>query len=150
MQEETVYGIIHIGPYEELGAAFNTMWQWVVDNELQARTRSFLGIYYCNPCVTPAAECRSAACIGFDAPLTEPLNDERVQTIKLEAGRYARYRHVGPYAQLGEAYDNVYGKWLPTSGYECRELPPFEVYLNHPDETPESELITDIYVALKA
>lgn len=148
-QEEIVYGVHHVGPYNGIAGAFNTLWQWVLENNLQERARAGIGIYYDDPTVTLPSRCHSDACVAFDAPLAEPPKDENIQTIRLAAGRYARYRHVGPYSTLEQAYGTFCGQWLPNSGYECADLPAFEIYLNNPCDTPESELITDIYMALK-
>ncbi|MCD1126327.1 GyrI-like domain-containing protein [Jinshanibacter sp. LJY008] len=92
------------------------------------------------------------------ASLDEPVNitalanereDQNIRTIKLAAGRYARYRHTGPYNTLEQAYNTFYGQWLPDSGYECADQPPFEIYINSPYDTPEADLITDIYMPVK-
>lgn len=148
-QEEIVYGVHHVGPYTEVGGAFDALWQWVRDNNLQERVRFGACICYDDPTVTQPSQCRADACVAFDAPLAEPLKDERVQAVRLAAGRYARYRHVGPYSTVEQAYCAFYGQWLPNSGYECADLPAFEIYLNNPSDTPESELITNIYMPIK-
>jgi AraC family transcriptional regulator len=39
--------------------------------------------------------------------------------------------------------------WLPTSGREPRNAPPFEVYYGDPKETPPERLRADIHVPLE-
>ncbi|AKJ41972.1 AraC family transcriptional regulator [Pragia fontium] len=148
-QEETVYGIRHNGPYMEIYQAFNQLWDWTIASGLAPQVRYGLGIYYDDPLGTAPEKCRSDACIQFNQPLESEPSDKQIQPIKLAAGRYAKYRHIGPYSTLHQAYQTFYGQWLPTSGYECADHPAFEIYMNNPHDTPEAELITDIYLPIK-
>jgi len=77
----------------------------------------------------------------------QPEGDVGVKT--LEGGPHAVITHKGPYTHLGQAYDWLYGAWLPTSGREPRHAPPFEVYLNTPREVAPEELLTEIYLPLE-
>jgi AraC family transcriptional regulator len=64
----------------------------------------------------------------------------------LPAGRYAVVTHRGPYENLSKTYQRVYGGWLPRSGYELRDAPAFEQYLNAPQNTRPEDLLTVIHV----
>ncbi len=64
----------------------------------------------------------------------------------LDGGLYAIFRHNGPYENFSQTYDQIYLHWLPSSGYELRDAPPLEFYLNDPDSTRPENLKTDIYV----
>ncbi|HHQ0150449.1 TPA: GyrI-like domain-containing protein, partial [Listeria innocua] len=48
-----------------------------------------------------------------------------------------------------DAWDFVYGKWLPSSGYLPANSFPFEVYLNNPLEDPLQKHIVDIYIPIE-
>lgn len=57
--------------------------------------------------------------------------------------------HTGPYRHLGNAWatgmsDMRHGKMKPN-----KQVPPFEVYVNDPDETAESALITEVYMPVR-
>ena len=58
--------------------------------------------------------------------------------------------HKGPYEELGKAYQLLYGGWLPKSGYQLRDVPAFEQYLNSPQNTKPEDLVTMIHVPLSA
>ncbi|MBK5072515.1 AraC family transcriptional regulator [Budviciaceae bacterium CWB-B4] len=148
-EEAIVYGVRHIGPYTGIQQAFHQLWQWVTANHLESQGKCGIGIYYNDPITTAPEKCQSDACIQFIQPLENEPEDKNIRTIKLAAGRYARYRHTGPYNTLEQAYNTFYGQWLPDSGYECADLPPFEIYINSPYDTPEADLITDIYMPVK-
>jgi len=49
---------------------------------------------------------------------------------------------------LEKPYDYLFGHWLPESGLEAANFPPFEEYLNDPKTTPPNELLTRIYCLL--
>ena len=69
--------------------------------------------------------------------------------LTLAGGRHAVLHYRGPYAGLMAGYTQLYGTWLPTSGQEPRDAPPFELYLNSPMETAPADLLTDICVPLR-
>ena len=54
----------------------------------------------------------------------------------------------GFYHELNKVYCHIYLDWLPTSDYTLREQLTFETYINTPQKTPASELITDIYIPI--
>ena len=65
-------------------------------------------------------------------------------------GRCARVRHNGSHTRIGESIYPLYRNWLPESGEELRDIPLYFHYLNLMPETPEHELVTDIYLPLKS
>jgi len=67
----------------------------------------------------------------------------------LASGKWAVFRHAGPYDNLWQTWQGIYRDWLPTSGEEPRHALCFEDYINSPDEVAPEELLTDIYVPLK-
>ena len=78
--------------------------------------------------------------IGVEAPL---------EYAQIAGGQYAVLRHKGPYADMKAAYQWLY-EWLPQSGREAANVPAFEEYLNTPRDTAPAELLTDIFLPLKA
>lgn len=51
--------------------------------------------------------------------------------------------------EYAEAWDLVFGVWLPNSGYQPEDLPCYELYHNNPDKHPEQKHIVDICVLVK-
>jgi AraC family transcriptional regulator len=47
------------------------------------------------------------------------------------------------------SYQWLFGEWLPQSGKEVANAPCIEEYLNNPQNTAPTELLTDIYLPLK-
>jgi effector-binding domain-containing protein len=67
----------------------------------------------------------------------------RMQLHEMEGGRAVTALHVGPYDELGIAWDEV-SKWVAAKGYKTATQP-YDVYLNDPSEvkTP-AELQTEL------
>lgn len=67
---------------------------------------------------------------------------------EIPPGEYAIFRFKGLYHELNRAYRHIYLDWLPASAYTLREPFTFETYVNTPEKTLASELITDIYIPI--
>lgn len=136
----------HVGPYMDVGSAFDKLGQWAGMNGLFGPNSVMLGIPHDDPDVTPADKLR------YDAALTvapgTPGSGE-VATMTVGGGEYAVAVHKGPYENLSNTYRSLYGGWLPTSGRELRDAPPLEIYRNMPGQVPPEELLTDVCVPLK-
>lgn len=135
----------HIGPYKEVGPAFDTLMAWAAPRGLLCPGVQILGVCYDDPTVTPSGKIRYEAAITVDDEV-EPEGEVGVRT--LPGGDHAVICHQGPYQELSNTYDCIYGQWLPTSGREPADDPCFEVYLNDPEGTDPEDLLTDIYIPL--
>jgi AraC family transcriptional regulator len=135
----------HVGPYHTVGKTFQKLGAWAGPRGLIRPGTLMLDICHDDPDVTPADKIRADCCITVDDHF-QPEGEVGVQTI--EGGEYAILMHRGPYERLAESYRWLYGSWLPTSGRELRNAPPFEVYLNTPMDTAPDDLLTDIYLPL--
>ncbi len=67
----------------------------------------------------------------------------------LPGGRWAVFRHVGPYDTLWQTWQATYRDWLPTSGEELRDAIPFEDYVDDASQIAPDELRTDIFIPIK-
>lgn len=137
--------IRHIGPYIEIGRAFDRLMPWAAARGLLGPETLGVGVFHDDPASVPANELRSDAGITV-APEVEGDGDVRI--LPIAAGQHAVLRHVGPYAELEKAYDWLYCAWLPTSGYEPADRPAYEIYRNNPRDVPARDLVTDICLPL--
>lgn len=138
-----VAAVRHIGPYNEISAAFERLGQIASGGGIFGPSAEMLAIYHDDPESTPVAELRS------DAALTVPKDRELptgLTEIHIPAARYAVATHVGPYIGLGEAWARLMGRWVPENGHRIAEGPSFEIYRNTPMDTPPEKLLTEIYV----
>ena len=103
MPELRVATVRHVGPYEEIPEAFERLHEIADQAGLASMPgTTMLAIYHDDPNTTPSAKLRSDAAIVV--PPQEPLPRCLVEQT-IPEGDYARTEHVGPYEQLGEAWE---------------------------------------------
>ena len=136
----------HIGPYNQVGPTFGRLGAWAGPRGLFGPQTQMLGVCHDDPKLTPADKLRYDCCITV-ADHVQPEGDVGVTTV--EGGPHAVITHKGPYERLAQAYDWLYAAWLPTGGREPRNAPPFEVYLNTPQNTAPENLLTEVYLPLE-
>lgn len=78
-----------------------------------------------------------------------PANEFGVVQKTLSGGKCAVIRHLGSRDNLEVPIYYLYRTWLPESKQELRNFPLYFEYKNLYPETPESELITDIFLPLR-
>ncbi len=136
----------HRGDYLEVGAAFEKAAATIAARPDLCPPGKMIGVYLDDPDAVPADELRSmAGCEVPDGPAIAPPLEE----YSLAGGRHAVLNHVGPYTGLHKAYAYLFGDWLPKSGEEPGDTPPFELYVNTPHDTRPDDLVTLISVPLK-
>jgi len=89
--------------------------------------------------------------LGFDVALPVIAADQEkaegeIKAGETPAGRALKTVHKGPYAKLRETYDALETEMtrvdLPRPNFA------WEVYINDPDDTPEEDLLTEIYMPI--
>lgn len=89
---------------------------------------------------------RFIAAITFEGAAPDLSATPGITCETLAGGRFAVFRHVGPYDTLWQTWDAIYADWAPTAQPDFRDAAPFEWYVNDASQTPPEELITDIHV----
>jgi len=136
----------HTGRYLEVDRAFSTLFTVLHREQAIDASTQFLGVYFDDPGLVEPEKLQSLAC----AVTTKPVVDDQLEPYRIAGGYCAVLRHQGPYADMHAAYEWLYGKWLPTSGYEPADKPVFEFYLNDPRDTAPADLLVDICLPLAA
>lgn len=84
--------------------------------------------------------------IGF--PVDQVISSQGdIQASEIPAGKQVSCLHTGPYSKVESAY-NAMMDWVPANGHIAAGVS-YEFYLNDPEQTPESELLTKIVFPLK-
>jgi AraC family transcriptional regulator len=146
MPELRVAGVHHVGPYMQISQAFGRLSEIARSAGLFRHPgAAMIAVYHDDPDVTPQAELRSDAGIVVPEriPLPEGLGEQR-----LAAGRYARAEHVGPYEELGEAWDRFKREGLSAGGHRGGAGPSYEIYRNDPTKVAKQDLRTDLYIPI--
>ena len=130
----------------KIGSVFEKLFVYATSHQLLDEHTRSIGIYYDDPQSVSKSELRSMACITAKEDIA--LADNTLEKIQVPAGKYATVVFKGSYAELEQPYSWLFGEWLPNSGYETADFPPFEEYLNDPKVTPPNELLTRIHCPL--
>ncbi|WP_429558917.1 AraC family transcriptional regulator [Paraburkholderia youngii] len=148
-----ILSVDHVGPYMQIGKAFDALFGWLGKHNLLAGQMRMIGAYFDDPGVVEEAALRSKAGVLLPGPVMAEAARAvgmggAVSVTRIRGGEYAVLRHVGPYSDMRAAYEWIYGTWLVQSGREAADAPVFEEYLNSPKETAPAELITEICLPL--
>lgn len=143
-----VAALEHRGPPELLNDSARKFIEWRKESKLSPkdRCRTF-GVAYDNPDVAERHAFRFDICGEVDGAV--PANAQGVVNKIIPGGRCAVARHHGSHDRIGECAYFLYREWLPASGEALRDFPLFFHYLNLISETPEHELVTDLYLPLE-
>lgn len=134
----------HQGPIGSIPETWASLWRWHVQAGLAGQAQYPIGVCFGDP-ETPGGFRYYA---GLVFPEGVAASGE-IETLDIPGGRYASYRHIGPYMGISGAFQQLYGQWLPSSGYEPDDRPSLEVYRNTPYDTPPEALVTDLLVPVK-
>ncbi|KKB51376.1 hypothetical protein HMPREF1212_02106 [Parabacteroides sp. HGS0025] len=129
--------------------SFSVLWKQLLQfsekYELSSKGCKYVSLTLDYPYITPEEQNR------FMIGVTLPQSFEAPKgfgVYEIHTGEYAIFRFKGFYHELNKVYRHIYLDWLPTSDYTLREQFTFETYINTPEKTPASELITDIYIPI--
>ncbi|WP_415716467.1 AraC family transcriptional regulator [Maridesulfovibrio sp.] len=145
-KETQVVFIRHVGPYLDVTKAWAKLCGWGFGKGLMSYQTEFIGLCYDDPDITPTEKIRYDACFSIDNEVETPPG-MGIQFIP--GGKYAVTTHYGDYEGLHDAYRELYGKWLPTSGYQLKNnIPSFEKYIKAPPDVPPEKAVTELWLAI--
>lgn len=124
----------------KMGEAFQEVWAFMQANQIQPAGGA-LSVYYDYSPDTMTFRAGFTVSRADMAKAQGPVSGDVTP-----AGEVLHFRHKGPYATLRDDYDLMM-QHLKTLGREMG-APAWEVYLNSPDQVPEAELLTDVFMVL--
>ena len=133
----------HTGAYHLISSAFERLGGFAAQHQLWGG--AMIAVYFDSPELTPEHELRSAAGVQIADDRAIP---EGMDELTIGGGKWARYRHVGPYSGLGDAW-NKFSKWLLQNGQEFGIEPAYEVYINDCRQVPPEKVLTDLYIKVQ-
>jgi len=122
---------------------FKRLSQWAKDNNLNAQ--NMFSIYHKFDVFK--GQCHYTAALPLTA---EPdLVPDDFITGRQDAAQIYTLEHIGPYHHLGNAWSTLHNMIRGKEIKPIKNYPPFETYLNSPEDTPPNDLITHINFAIK-
>jgi AraC family transcriptional regulator len=151
MPEFPVVYVRHIGPYagdsELFEGLFGRLMSWAGPRDLlRFPETQVLAVYHDDPKVTDEDKLRTSACISV--PKNTPVDGE-VGYMTVPGGKFAVARFELGEGEYEEAWDMVFGGWLPGSGYQPDDRLCYELYQNDPKDHPENKCVVDICVPIR-
>lgn len=140
----------HIGPYSDNGLteAWTRIVAWGMQRGHLRPGGVSVGISWDNPELTD--QCRYDACVIVpDNTALDPADplDQGIGLQTVEGGLYACYRRTVKRDQFSEALNELFGIWLPHSGYECVGAP-LEIYHNTLGNADEADASWDVSLCM--
>lgn len=145
----TVAYLRHTGPYQGNPGLFQKLvgelCQWAGPRGLfNQPDPKMLVVYHDDPKVTRQEKLRIS--VSLTVP-PETKVEGKIGKMEIAAGSYAVGRFEVDSREFSEAWDWMYGTWLPQSGYQPDDGPCFEIY---PEEPKEGDKIkVDICIPVK-
>ncbi len=135
----------HTGSYMQIDQAMGKLFVLLKELNLLNENTKMMALFLDDPELTETEALRSFACSPIEPSTHLPT---ALETKTLKARQVAKLTYKGPYADMSQAYQWLYGVWLPESGYEPADSPCIESYLNNPQQVAPTELLTDIMLPL--
>lgn len=148
--ETTVAYVRQVGPFEGDEALFKEMFRrlrsWAEPRGLlrPGETRTFI-LSHDSPGITEAPKLRVS--LGINIPPGTAIGG-LVGRLTIPRGRYARARFALRKDEYADAWDWMFGRWLPASGYQAEDGPCFELY-SVPERRRKGRTVVDICVPVK-
>jgi AraC family transcriptional regulator len=143
----TAAGLMHEGAYTSIGATFQKLVDGLITHRLWQGSGPSIAVHYTDPGETPVEDLRAHAAQVLADGAKMP---EGFDAVKVGGGAYAVLTYTGRYDGLAEAWQYLYGRWLPETGHSLRDALPFERYVSNSWDTPPEKRVTEICVPIMA
>jgi len=142
------------GPYRKVfDEAWNELFSFTSKKNLINEETQFIAICLDDPEITAKEKLRYQACITYSG---KDIQEDNFAIKTIPGGKYAAFRHKGPYETFYKTYDAALIYWFQEN-YEkvifdfeiLRDTPCFEVLNPNFLNTKPDDLITDIYIPIE-
>jgi len=129
-----------------IGEGFGSLMSFIGRHSLQVNNQPRAIYTACGP---TGISVTLAVPVGADPPSSAVEPPIRVST--LPGTKALRFTHCGPYPDLAQTYNRITAfmiekQWMASEADWARYMPMWEEYMNDPDQTPATELMTYIYL----
>jgi AraC family transcriptional regulator len=146
LQPQKVLYISHIGDYNDVGIVWERLCKYAGMKNLMYEGQQVIGISHDDPNVTDQSKLRYDACLTLKQDV-KPEGEVGVKEIP--GGKYAVVTHKGPYKNLINTYNALFGNYIPKNEVKLRDCPIFELYVNDPEKVKEEDILTEIYIPVE-
>lgn len=137
--------IRNVGAYEELNAAYVKLFGLVMAQVEPADIAGIYGIRLDDPQSVGPQQCRSVCALAVGGA---GAAQGELEEISLGGSRCVRIHHRGSYDLLAGSLDALYAYAMTNLDEELGASAPYIHHWDDPDEVPEAELRSDVYLPL--
>ncbi len=127
----------HKGDYQFLGRTISRLHVRLALRDMAGEDMTPIAVLHDDPQLVPEPELRSD--VGFSIEEHTDLPED-FNSVSVAGGRHAVLHFKGPHVGLFEAYQYLYGHWVPNNGVELSDAPIYAVILEDPREVSPNEL----------
>ncbi len=131
---------------DAMGRSYPTLFE-ALEAENLAMTGPAVAVY--NTMDIKTGNCNYTAGLPIAADVAKSDLPKGLNPGKIAAGKALKVTHTGSYRHLGNAWSTIMANQRHLKLKIQKNRPPFEVYVTDPTKTPESDLITEIYLPIK-
>lgn len=147
-----VMALRRAGAYEKLDSGYGTLFEGVFAQRDPADLIAIWGVPLDDPFSLPQEELRFDCALelggdAFDSPANEA---QGIHAIALGGFSALHLRHVGSFDAVHAAFDRLYRAVLASGSLELGAAPPLIRYIDQPEDAPEEELRSDLYLPILA
>lgn len=135
----------HHGDPARIGTTIQRFIAWRKANQLPPSRHATFNIFHTDHASTEPANSRIDLCVAT----TRTVDDAGIQTGSIPDGRCATLRLIGSGDDLEAGFDFLYREWLPQSGEEARDAPPYCQRLRFFPDVAEHEAETLLFLPLQ-
>ena len=151
MPEMVVAYVRHIGPYkgdtELFQRLFEKLMKWAGPRGLlRFPETKVITVYHDDPKITDESKLRTDACITVPGDTSV---EGEIGKMTVPGGQFAVAHCEISAEEYEDAWNMLFGGWMPESGYQPDDRLCYELYLNDPKEHPENKHVVDICVPVK-
>ncbi len=131
---------------ENLAKAYRILYEWGEPRGFFKIESMVIGIGFDNPDITSENKCRYYVCVLVPKEIT---SNNTISFLDIPKGLYGVFHFFGTKTQVKDAYNYVYGIWLPSSDYFPGNSHPYEIYRSDPGIDQGGNFKMDICIPLK-
>ena len=110
----------------KINLAWHRLMSWYQIQPNLPHSPLYFGVSFDDPIITAPEKCRYYACVT--APASVGNLPEDLYPVQIPGGVYAVCPVVCKPQEIHEVYMTLYRYWLPQSGYQPADQPPYDVY----------------------
>lgn len=148
MPAHTVVGVRSSCSFDQICESMRNAFQQAEDaiaKQNLSREGEALSIYH----VWDLKNKRCEYTAGYVMPTTAPAVAAPLSQVAIPATNSLTIRHTGRYEHLGNAWSSGFQYARHKKLKLSKQVHPYEIYRNNSEETPTSEMISDVYLPLK-